>query len=145
MKRQTGFTLVEMLVVLAILAGTLAISLPYVRSSGDGRDLEATAQTIAARMRQAQAQAVFNNVPKDFKIDIENAKLLDPPFNLPSGTLLKIETAQGLVATNQTAIRFFADGGSTGGKITLSKGQNQLELAINWLDGAIVISKAAKP
>jgi len=131
-----------MLVVLAIFAATLAISLPFVRGSGDARDLDATAQIIAARLTQVQAAAISTNTESMFKIDLKHAQILEPPYALPAGTALRIETAEGQITSGTAAIRFFADGGSTGGKITLTKGKSNIELAINWLDGAIVISKA---
>jgi general secretion pathway protein H len=140
-----GFTLVEMLAVLAIMATTLAISLPYVRKSGDQRILESTAQIIAARLRQAQAASVSSNSESLLKIDLKNSLLLEPKYALPNGTSFHIETAQGQITDDTVSIRFFADGGSTGGKITLSKGKSQIELAINWLDGAVVLTNVKTP
>jgi general secretion pathway protein H len=140
-----GFTLVEMLVVLAIMATTLAISLPYTQKSGDQRILESTAQIIAARLRQTQAASVSSNNEGLLKIDLKNSMLLEPKYMLPDGTSLQIETAQDQIRDDRASILFFADGGSTGGKITLSKGKSHIELAINWLDGAVVLSNVKAP
>jgi general secretion pathway protein H len=145
MKSNRGFTLVEMLVVLAIMAVTVAVSLPFVRKSGDVRSLEATAQLIAARLRQTQAESVGTNSERFFKIDLKNATLLEPKYALPGGTNLHIETAEGQIIGDLAAIRFFADGSSTGGKITLNRGDNKIELDINWLDGAVMLAKVPSP
>ena len=143
--REDGFTLIEMLVVLAILAATLAVSLPYVKSSGDGLELEAVAQTVAARLQQTHATAVQTNSEQMFKVDLQHGVLLEPNYQLPNQTILQIETAAGFVDQNIGAIRFFADGGSTGGKIILTKNKQHFEIAINWLDGAVVLSKSENP
>jgi general secretion pathway protein H len=140
-----GFTLIEMLVVLAIMAATLAISLPFVRTSGDARRLEATAQIVAARLRQTQASAVESNAERLFKIDLKHGQILDPVYILPEGTDLYLETSEGQVAHDMASVRFFADGGSTGGKITLSKGSDRWDISINWLDGAVVTTKVMSP
>jgi general secretion pathway protein H len=136
-----GFTLVEMLVVLAIMAASLAISLPYVRGSGDARSLDVTAQIIAARLRESQALAVSTNAERILGIDLKKGQLNDPVYSLPSGTSLKVETVDNQITADLVAMKFFADGGSTGGKITLSKGNEHLQIAVNWLTGAVVIEK----
>ena len=140
-----GFTLVEMLVVQAIMAVTLAVSLPYVRGSGEARILDATAQTLAARLRQTQSAAMFNNAERTLSIDLKHKLILDPVFVVPHGISLKIVTAEKEVTTELASIRFFADGGSTGGTITLSKDESAQEISINWLTGAIVTTKASSP
>jgi len=140
-----GFTLVEMLVVLAILALTMLMSLPYVRGAGDARVLEAVAQTIVARLRQTQALAIANNAERAFSIDLKNTKIIGLIFALPDGAKLRVETAQGLVTTDTASFRFFADGGSSGGKITLSKGASNYEIDLNWLTGAVVLKPAQTP
>ena len=140
-----GFTLVEMLVVLAIMAVTLAVSLPYVRGSSEAHILDATAQTLAARLRETQSAAMFDNAERTLSIDLKHKLILDPVFVVPQGISLKIVTAEKEVTTELASIRFFADGGSTGGTIALSKGENTREIFINWLTGAIVTTKAVSP
>jgi general secretion pathway protein H len=71
--------------------------------------------------------------------------LLEPKYALPGGTNLHIETAEGQIIGDLAAIRFFADGSSTGGKITLNRGDNKIELDINWLDGAVMLAKVPSP
>jgi general secretion pathway protein H len=141
---KAGFTLVEMLVVLAIMAATLAVSLPYVRGSGDAQILAATAQNVAVRLRETQSSAMFNNATKALSFDLTHNLIIDPLFVLPQGVSLKITTAQNEMISDFASIRFFADGGSSGGKITMSKGGETQELAINWLTGSVVVTKVSK-
>jgi general secretion pathway protein H len=41
-------------------------------------------------------------------------------------------------------IRFFPDGSSTGGRITLRSGQREWHVNVSWLTGAITIFDTAK-
>jgi general secretion pathway protein H len=140
-ENQYGFTLVEMLVVLAILAVTMVVSLPYARSSGEARALEASAHILAARLRETQSAAVSNNAERILIIDLPRAKIIKPPYSFPQGIVLHIETTENQIVLDKASIRFFADGGSTGGKITLSNGGSKFEVAINWLTGAVVVAR----
>jgi general secretion pathway protein H len=135
-----GFTLVEMLVVLAIMAVMLTMSLPYVKGSGDARILDAVAQTMAARLRNEQASAVSTNTERSIEIDLKNMAMLNPFYKLPAGIALHIETAENQIDEGSASFRFFADGGSTGGKIQISKATMKREIDINWLNGAVVVS-----
>jgi general secretion pathway protein H len=53
---------------------------------------------------------------------------------------LKLFTAQSdLVNDNVGAIRFFADGGSNGGRITLASGERKFNVDVDWLTGRVAI------
>jgi general secretion pathway protein H len=142
--RESGFTLVEMLVVLAITAVTIAVSLPYARGSGEAQKLEVAAQMLASRLRATQASAMYNNTEVTLVIDLNSGSILNPTYVFPVGSSLKITTSDTEVFAGNAAIRFFADGGSTGGEIELSKGKEVQLVAINWLTGAIVVSNSSR-
>jgi general secretion pathway protein H len=59
---------------------------------------------------------------------------------LPDGVTLKLFTAQNdLVDANVGAIRFFPDGGSNGGRITIAAGERKFEVDVDWLTGRVAI------
>jgi general secretion pathway protein H len=148
-QRDQGFTLVEMLVVLAIMALTVAISLPYAARSNDARNLRAATELLAARLRQAQMRAVLSNEEFTLSIDLDKASIIDDGSHsitpLPPGISIKITTAENEIIQERASFRFFPDGGATGGEIVLGSGQNIEKIAINWLTGAIVVIKASAP
>jgi general secretion pathway protein H len=141
-----GFTLVEMLVVLTLMAILMVVSLPYAKGSGEARILDAAAQSLAARLRETQAAAISSNSERNLTVDLKAGSIVqhnpERIFNLPAGTAIKILTAQNEVVADTASIRFFANGGASGGMIMLSKGSHQVELDINWLSGAVVITQA---
>ena len=59
---------------------------------------------------------------------------------LPERIELKLYTAQrDLVNDNVGAIRFFPDGGSDGGRITLTAGTRKYDVDVDWLTGRVAI------
>jgi general secretion pathway protein H len=138
-----GFTLVEMLVVLALVALITAISLPYSVKSGAARQLDAAAEIVAAQLRTARSAAIAANDQRDLAFDLK-ARTISGPAGLRATTLpaeitLSVTTADNLVQDITAAITFFADGGSTGGTVTLGAQGEQRLVKINWLTGSIVI------
>ena len=59
---------------------------------------------------------------------------------LPSGIDLKLFTAQRDLVNDQIgAVRFYADGGSNGGRITLAAGERKFDVDVDWLTGRVAI------
>ncbi len=60
--------------------------------------------------------------------------------HLPERLDLKLYTAQrDLVSDKVGAIRFFPDGGSNGGRITLAAGERKYDVDVDWLTGRVSI------
>ena len=58
----------------------------------------------------------------------------------PEGIELKLLTAQTEVESERKgAIRFYADGSSTGGRITVSAGERKYLVDVDWLTGRVSI------
>ena len=59
---------------------------------------------------------------------------------LPRQIELKLFTAQSdLVNEKIGAIRFFPDGGSNGGRVTLTAGERKFNVDVDWLTGRVAI------
>ena len=58
-----GFTLIELVVVLAVLATVTAFALPAIRRGSDGLQLRAGAGRVASLLREARQQAVTHRRP----------------------------------------------------------------------------------
>ena len=59
---------------------------------------------------------------------------------LPKGIDIQLFTAQkDLVNDKVGAIRFYPDGGSNGGRVTLTAGERKFEVDIDWLTGRVAI------
>ena len=125
-----GFTLLELLVVLALIGVFLAIGAPYISSSLPSWQTRSAAREVAAALRKARSQAIFTDTDSVFSIDV-NRRLYslsgDPTTHpLPAKLHITLYTAQqALFSRSIGSIRFFPDGSSTGGRVTLSDGKQQ--------------------
>lgn len=144
---EDGFTLTEMLIVITIVALTLALSLPYSLNSSTARRLDSAADIVVSTLRETRSLAISNNAPQTLTIDLDARTLARNKdktlYTLPSSIQLSLTTADDLIAEHQGGIAFFANGSATGGTVVLSDGDLTRRIAINWLTGAIVISADA--
>ena len=73
-------------------------------------------------------------------IDTNRFGLREREYPLPKNMELKLFTAQkDLVDDKVGSIRFYPDGGSNGGRITLGSGDRKFEVDVDWLTGRVAI------
>ena len=139
-----GFTLIEVLAVLVIgaMIYSLFLGVPF-RGSGIA-DLKAAARTVAAGLRQAQSTAMATRRDALLTIDLEAREFqvtgIDSSRNLPRDLEISLFTAQQEVTSEKKgSIRFYPDGSSTGGRITLAAGERKYLVDVDWLTGRVSI------
>lgn len=131
--RAAGFTLIELLVVLAIIGLSLAIAVPLLARHAGGATLNAAASEIRAALSQARSTAIVEDRTVTFQGDPGGGYWLDRNhFTLPlmnGAQPLRVATIGG------ARISFFPSGGSSGGRIVISSGGGQRQIAIDTLSG----------
>lgn len=142
--RAAGFTLVEMLAVLVVLALMAALLPPLLAGGRDRLELAATTREIAAALRETRSLAIREGHSEAFVLD--SAGLfragLGPVRRLPAGLRLSLTgIADGRA---RAAIRFFADGSSTGGHLIMLRGERRSDVTVDWLTGRVVLDAAAR-
>jgi general secretion pathway protein H len=142
-ERNAGFTLAEMLVVMAILALTMTLSLPYARRSSDGQQLMAESLRLASALKETRSLAMTSGEDQDIVIDLEQKTFRTPrrPAAEPIARDITLTalSARSLAGDRKAAYRFYADGSSTGGQIVMEKAGSRRTLSISWLTGAVAI------
>ncbi|MDP2901653.1 MAG: GspH/FimT family protein [Methylovulum sp.] len=139
--KQQGFTLIELIVVLVIvLLGFSAIAISL-SSGNDSAEIKASARDIVSALRYARGQALMAHEETTVDFDLENNSYTvsnrDKVYTIPDAISLTVVTAQSeLTGQGQGNIRFYADGSSTGGRVTLERDKAKLQIDINWLTGA---------
>jgi general secretion pathway protein H len=141
---QRGVTLLELLIVLAIMAIVAAFTIPMFGGPLSTSELRLAARELAAGLRLAQSEAVSQRRETFLVLDVAGKRFKidnDPrEHKLPDKAELKLFTAQNdLVSDAVGAIRFFPDGGSNGGRITVASGTRKFDVDIDWLTGRVAI------
>lgn len=140
-----GFTLLELLVVLAIIGLVLAIVPPNLMKGSGAQALKADTRLVVSGLQYARTRAISLNVPVALVIDSQTRRLsVDGKQigNLGASTELSALNGQHVWQTGTgTAIHFLPDGGSTGGEILLSYRKTRYRLSVNWLTGAVTTSR----
>ncbi len=147
---QHGFTLLEMLV--ALIIGVLLVTLvpPLLSGLGGGVELRSAARQLAAGLRSARNQAVTRQQEAVLTLDLAQHRFGvsgDPRvIALPDSVAFNLYTAQSELLDQTTGnIRFFPDGSSTGGAITVSNPKIAYRINVDWLTGAVDIVEQGAP
>lgn len=110
-------------------------------------DQRAAAQKIAALFKAARNEAVAKR--KETVVAI-NPKALTVTgdgrdvVKLPAGVALDLTTIEKeKIDEDSAGIRFYPDGGSTGGRVVIKKGDRALRIDVDWLTGRVKVSEDA--
>jgi general secretion pathway protein H len=140
-RQQAGFTLLEIIVVLAMGAIVYAVLLSAPLGKASAGELKAAARTLASGLRTAQSTAMATLLTVDMQ-SREFATTGEREMRkLPSNIDVQLVTAQTEVENDHRgSIRFYPDGSSTGGRITVSSGERKYLVDVDWLTGRVAIN-----
>lgn len=147
-KSVRGFTLIELIIVLLIgVLGFAAVS-SNISSGNQSTKLQTVARDIASALRYAHGQALLSRQPVSVAINLDDNSYRVSNRNKIYQFSVDIDVSL-VVAEEEFAdggegsIRFFGDGSSTGGRITLEWGDQLRRIDVNWITGEVAIRDAA--
>lgn len=134
-----GFTLLEVLVVLAITGMLAAVCIPRLRLD-DGTRLRGAMVALRSDLRSARSAATRSGEVQTFA-PIEGGYAVRPmgiERVLPEGFGLSIRAPGPDPASGSREIRFYPDAGSNGGGLTLQRNDLSASIGVRGYDGRLV-------
>jgi general secretion pathway protein H len=139
-----GFTLLEMVLVLAILGMAMVLVVGYRPPWSRGYEVDTIASELAAQLRLVRSAAIAGNRSVAFEIDLPGHRYragLGSPRPLPARLGIELLTVTGERQGERAGgIRFHPDGSSTGGRIVLADGARRVAVGVDWLTGRVSVA-----
>jgi general secretion pathway protein H len=137
----SGFTLLELLVVLVILA-LLGALVPRLTRRTPGLKVRAAATSLAADLRLLRKEATRRRQVTELVVS-HHTYALSPggaTRSISPDVLLRYAASEpDFLGRAADRLKFFSDGSSSGGTIILRDGRSQAVVGVKWLDGAIFV------
>ncbi len=142
---QRGFTLLEIVLVMALIAITGILALGVLTGGFDRVLLRSSAKELTAQLRFARAHAIATGTPQRFEIDPDShawrsaddrAGELSKKLGVHFTGAREVQPSQGV-----GAIVFFGDGASTGGSVQLSLRDAAWNIDVAWLTGEVTLRR----
>ncbi len=141
-----GFSLVELMVALAIAGLMLAVAVPASVRFYDSMQTRQAVRTTMAMLQSAREQALSSGVPTDVLIrpTARSIRLGEKEYRVPNSLQMTVHGAAELNYADVGVIRFYPEGGASGGGIDLRR-KNGAGTAINvdWLVGRVSLETLA--
>ncbi len=140
-ERQAGFTLIEMMAVMMLIA--LMSGLVTTMTSGSGRArLKAVALDAAALLRRERMGAMLSGHARRVALDREKRTLVGESGGkvaVPVDVEFALLGAGGAIGAMQAVVRFEPDGASSGAVLTFARERVAYEVRVNWFTGGVSI------
>jgi len=168
--RGSGFTLLELLVVLLIISLISAWVGPRLAGSLGRMTVESAARQVASALRFARSRAVTEKMPYRAVFRMDPARMVVEPYSetepaednadptdasiprkavaFPDGIriLSEVSPAGETVTMDGFEIVFFPSGGASGGAVTLTDGAGRrLSVAVDFITGSVKIDEDITP
>jgi general secretion pathway protein H len=132
-----GFSLLELVVALAIVSMVLVALVPLTGSWRRGVPTEAVVNDMVVVLREARAAAINRNRPTTFTLDGAAGRYWSDSLPVPRALPARVAIAVGSGQQSLGTIQFFPDGGASGGVITVQDTRRTYTIQIETLSGRV--------
>lgn len=141
----SGFTLLEILVVMVIASLMITLVPPLFSGAVSGARIKGSVRDFAITLRETRSKAIIHNSEQQIHLDLENLQYRvgnAEPLPLAENMTMDVELITGakVEGIDKHVVHFFPDGSSSGEMLTLKSGNHVYHLHLNWLTGNITIS-----
>jgi general secretion pathway protein H len=146
---EAGFTLIEVVCVLAIIGLLVALVLPAIPRGTSQERLAGYAVEVAALLKGDRNAAIRNRAQVATSLDAERrivisgatASIVELPADVTFQALLAKRCGDRLVGAT---IEFFPSGASCGGVIAIARLGVGYQIRVNWLTGGVEVVPTSK-
>lgn len=141
-----GFTILELLVAITIVGMVLAVSVPASAKLYQSMQYRSAVRDVVTAFSSARYEAVNSGRAQDVKINPQanELRLNDTVKNLPSELNIVVRSAGQLNEGGVGVIRFYPEGGSSGGEVDIEIPQRSgVRIYVDWLVGSVTQEKYA--
>ena len=146
MRTVRGFSLIELIVVIVLIAAATGLTALVINAGLPGQQLRGATREIAAQMRYTRAQAIVTGKPQLFFVNADSREWTGPNHRhgkVPSGIVIIATSARiEQPAPGIAGFRFFPDGSATGGRVVLKRDTAAWQLDIDGLTGQVTTTRA---
>jgi general secretion pathway protein H len=145
--REGGFTLLEVMAVMLIIALVASLVITMVPGTGRAGLKAATLQT-AALLRRERIAAILSGRVRRVSLDGERRVLVGDGGNtvaVPRDVAVDILGVDAVWSGRRAVVRFDPDGASTGAVLRLSRDRAEYEIRVNWYTGGVAVVSPQAP
>lgn len=140
LRTSQGFTLIELLITLLIAVLAVGVVAPRFSALIPGVEIKGEAQKVAALMRFARSKAiaegdviVLERIEDPLALKLTGKKEL---YEWPQTIEIDLVREIGMDRDN-AEIHFYPDGSSSGGSISLTRGNRRFQIKVDWITGRV--------
>ena len=138
---KSGFTLIEVLAVMLIIALVASLVIAVTPGTGRGK-LKALTLEVAALFRRERLGAILTGRDRRVSLDGERRAFIGDGgdvIRIPPDVMVDVLGANELWSGRLAVVRFHPDGASSGAVLKLSREEAQYEVRVNWYTGGVAI------
>ena len=137
---ESGFTLLELLVAISIAALVLGVSAPAMQRLYRSMQYHGAVNDVVTLLSSARYEAIRKGGHQDVLINPETReiKVAEKVQALPDSLRLEVLGTRELNRDGAGVIRFYANGGSSGGFVNMQHDNGQsVQVQVDWLLGRV--------
>jgi general secretion pathway protein H len=132
-RNERGFSLIELILVLLLIAVSMAIVLPNIGKGLQEREVRSSALGLAATARELRSRALFDGVPQQLVVNVsQNSYLVARTREVQLPAQVKFVSVQGgeSVERDMKRFYFFPNGSALAGEIILADSDKAISYLI---------------